>query len=149
MSHASHRSKPGKPCATRVFQTEKSPIFGIGLHFGLQIPKSILKHPSPQAPMPVWWNWQTPGTQNYVRLMSSETRKHLKYKVFRKRKIPRNRHRPPNRPPNLKSRSNPCPASIYAGVMELADVLDSKSNGLITRAGSTPAAGTIRKSRKP
>ena len=26
--------------------------------------------------------------------------------------------------------------------MELADVLDSKSNGLITRAGSTPAAGT-------
>ena len=36
----------------------------------------------------------------------------------------------------------PCPASIYAGVMELADVLDSKSNGLITRAGSTPAAGT-------
>ncbi len=32
--------------------------------------------------------------------------------------------------------------SRYAGVMELADVLDSKSNGLITRAGSTPAAGT-------
>ena len=66
MSHASHRSKPGKPCATRVFQNEKSPIFGIGLHFGLQIPKSILEHLSPQAPMPVWWNWQTPGTQNPV-----------------------------------------------------------------------------------
>ncbi len=27
--------------------------------------------------------------------------------------------------------------------MELADVTDSKSVGLITRAGSTPAAGTI------
>ena len=66
MSHASHRPKPGNPCGTRVFQNEKSPIFGFGLHFGLQIPKSILKHPSPQAPMPVWWNWQTPGTQNPV-----------------------------------------------------------------------------------
>ena len=64
--------------------------------------------------------------QNYVRLMSSETRKPLKYKVFRERKILKNRHRPPNRPPNLKMRSKPCPASIYAGVMELADVLDSK-----------------------
>ena len=28
-------------------------------------------------------------------------------------------------------------------MMELADVMDSKSIGLITRAGSTPAAGTI------
>ncbi len=32
--------------------------------------------------------------------------------------------------------------------MELADVLDSKSNGLITRAGSTPAAGTNNYGRK-
>ena len=39
--------------------------------------------------------------------------------------------------------------ALFAGVMELADVLDSKSNGLTTRAGSTPAAGTIRKSREP
>ena len=31
---------------------------------------------------------------------------------------------------------------IFAGVMELADVTDSKSVGLITRAGSTPATGT-------
>ena len=29
-----------------------------------------------------------------------------------------------------------------AGVMELADVVDSKSTGLITRAGSSPATGT-------
>ena len=32
--------------------------------------------------------------------------------------------------------------SVQAGVMELADVTDSKSVGLITRAGSTPATGT-------
>ena len=32
---------------------------------------------------------------------------------------------------------------IYAGVLELADEADSKSVGLITRAGSTPATGTI------
>ena len=31
---------------------------------------------------------------------------------------------------------------IRAGVMELADVTDSKSVGLIPRAGSTPATGT-------
>lgn len=31
--------------------------------------------------------------------------------------------------------------SIYAGVMELADVLDSKSSAF-GRAGSTPATGT-------
>ncbi len=34
---------------------------------------------------------------------------------------------------------------LFAGVMELADVMDSKSIGLITRAGSTPAAGTNKK----
>ncbi len=34
---------------------------------------------------------------------------------------------------------------IFAGVMELADVTDSKSVGLIPRAGSTPAAGTMQK----
>ena len=32
--------------------------------------------------------------------------------------------------------------TIYAGVVELADALDSKSSGLIIRAGSTPATGT-------
>ena len=32
--------------------------------------------------------------------------------------------------------------TIYAGVLELADEADSKSVGLITRAGSTPATGT-------
>ena len=37
------------------------------------------------------------------------------------------------------------PNLIFAGVMELADVTDSKSVGLITRAGSTPATGTIPK----
>ena len=31
----------------------------------------------------------------------------------------------------------------HAGVMELADVVDSKSTGLITRAGSSPATGTM------
>ena len=31
---------------------------------------------------------------------------------------------------------------IDAGVLELADEADSKSVGLITRAGSTPATGT-------
>ena len=31
--------------------------------------------------------------------------------------------------------------------MELADVTDSKSVGLITRAGSTPATGTMQKAR--
>ena len=50
MSHASHRSKRGNPCGTRVFQNKKSPIFAIGLHFGLQIPQSIRKHLLP---------WQT------------------------------------------------------------------------------------------
>ena len=30
---------------------------------------------------------------------------------------------------------------VFAGVMELADVLDSKSSG-VTRAGSSPATGT-------
>ena len=30
---------------------------------------------------------------------------------------------------------------LYAGVLELADEADSKSVGLITRAGSTPATG--------
>ena len=38
--------------------------------------------------------------------------------------------------------------NIFAGVMELADVTDSKSVGLITRAGSTPAAGTKIDGRK-
>ena len=33
--------------------------------------------------------------------------------------------------------------SASAGVLELADEADSKSVGLITRAGSTPATGTI------
>ena len=33
---------------------------------------------------------------------------------------------------------------MHADVMELADVTDSKSVGLITRAGSTPATGTKR-----
>ena len=33
--------------------------------------------------------------------------------------------------------------------MELADVTDSKSVGLITRAGSTPATGTIRQAVEP
>ena len=32
---------------------------------------------------------------------------------------------------------------IDAGVLELADEADSKSVGLITRAGSTPATGTM------
>ena len=32
--------------------------------------------------------------------------------------------------------------NINAGVLELADEADSKSVGLITRAGSTPATGT-------
>lgn len=32
---------------------------------------------------------------------------------------------------------------MNAGVMELADVTDSKSVGLITRVGSNPATGTI------
>ena len=32
--------------------------------------------------------------------------------------------------------------AYYAGVAELADATDSKSVGLITRAGSTPATGT-------
>ena len=32
--------------------------------------------------------------------------------------------------------------------MELADVTDSKSVGLITRAGSTPATGTSKKQPK-
>ncbi len=34
--------------------------------------------------------------------------------------------------------------TVKAGVLELADEADSKSVGLITRAGSTPAAGTIK-----
>ena len=34
---------------------------------------------------------------------------------------------------------------INAGMMELADVTDSKSVGLILRAGSSPASGTIPK----
>ena len=37
--------------------------------------------------------------------------------------------------------------SIFAGVMELADVLDSKSS-VFGRAGSTPAIGTILRQRK-
>ena len=32
---------------------------------------------------------------------------------------------------------------VPAGVLELVDEADSKSVGLITRAGSTPATGTI------
>ena len=36
-----------------------------------------------------------------------------------------------------------------AGVMELADVPDSKSGGLIPRAGSTPAAGTKQNKSEP
>ncbi len=32
---------------------------------------------------------------------------------------------------------------LYAGVLELVDEADSKSVGLIPRAGSTPATGTI------
>ena len=35
-----------------------------------------------------------------------------------------------------------CQLQFYAGVLELADEADSKSVGLITRAGSTPATGT-------
>ncbi len=31
--------------------------------------------------------------------------------------------------------------NMFAGVLELADEADSKSVGLITRAGSTPATG--------
>ena len=34
---------------------------------------------------------------------------------------------------------------LYAAVVKLADAMDSKSIGLILRAGSTPASGTIRK----
>ena len=33
--------------------------------------------------------------------------------------------------------------NINAGVMELADVTDSKSVGLITRVGSSPTTGTM------
>ena len=48
---------------------------------------------------------------------------------------------------------NPGSAGVYcprhAGVMELADVTDSKSVGLITRAGSTPATGTKEKGMPP
>lgn len=36
-----------------------------------------------------------------------------------------------------------------AGMMELADVTDSKSVGLITRAGSTPAAGIEQTKSEP
>ena len=36
-----------------------------------------------------------------------------------------------------------CLGNISAGVLELVDEADSKSVGLITRAGSTPATGTI------
>lgn len=32
---------------------------------------------------------------------------------------------------------------FYAAVVKLADAMDSKSIGLILRAGSTPASGTI------
>ena len=37
----------------------------------------------------------------------------------------------------------------HAGMMELVDVTDSKSVELITRVGSSPTTGTIRKSRTP
>ena len=33
--------------------------------------------------------------------------------------------------------------AVFAGVMELADVTDSKSVGLIIRVGSSPTTGTI------
>ena len=35
--------------------------------------------------------------------------------------------------------------TIFAAVVKLADALDSKSSGLIPRAGSTPASGTNKK----
>ena len=35
----------------------------------------------------------------------------------------------------------------YAGVMELVDVTDSKSVGLIPRVGSSPTTGTIKAKR--
>ena len=46
-----------------------------------------------------------------------------------------------NRYNNFRSEAIPMPD---AGVMELADVTDSKSVGLITRVGSSPTAGTDR-----
>ena len=39
--------------------------------------------------------------------------------------------------------SNPADASTSARVVELVDTLDLKSNGCISRAGSSPAPGTI------
>ncbi len=56
------------------------------------------------------------------------------------------RKRPPKRPPISKRPF--CESFLkisFAGMMELADVTDSKSVGLILRAGSSPASGTIPK----
>ena len=39
--------------------------------------------------------------------------------------------------------------SAHAGVMELVDVADSKSAGLIPRVGSSPTTGTIENTRFP
>ena len=39
--------------------------------------------------------------------------------------------------------------SAHAGVMELVDVADSKSAGLIPRVGSSPTTGTIGNTRFP
>ena len=78
--------------------------------------------------MPVWWNWQTPGTQNVSRLTPFKTRKALCRKGFPKRKISDFRDWPPFWPPNSEKHPQaPFPSSTYAGVVELADARDSKS----------------------
>ena len=90
------------------------------------------------------------GLKIRLPLSRADARNPLFYKGFQNLKKPIFGLCPPKCPPiSGKRAGTPQKTTEFAGVMELADVLDSKSNGLITRAGSTPATGTIRTAETP
>ena len=90
------------------------------------------------------------GLKIRLPLSRADARNPLFYKGFQNLNNPIFGLCPPKCPPISGKRAGTPQKTIeYAGVMELADVLDSKSNGLITRAGSTPATGTIRTAETP
>ena len=85
------------------------------------------------------WNRQTRQMQNPLRLLLPLWRKCLIYPGVRQL----NMYVPPRCPSDFSDRTSGVRLkNINAGVMELADVTDSKSVGLITRVGSSPTTGT-------
>ena len=90
------------------------------------------------------WNRQTRQMQNPLRLLLPLWRKCLIYPSVRQL----NMYVPPRCPSDFSDRTSGVRLkNINAGVMELADVTDSKSVGLITRVGSSPTTGTIKSKR--